>query len=143
MSAGNNLLGRQGANFMANLAHEISRNQQKKNGAKVSTQKVSQALSDSKPKSKEDHAKRYLSAKEACHFLGISKATFFRKKAQGYFKHSKITGRYDRNLLEAEVHASTQPSASVSGTTTTIIGLILKYHRAKTLKSLAQTSMKN
>ena len=65
------------------------------------------------------------------------------KKAQGYFKHSKITGRYDRNLLEAEVHASTQPSASVSGTTTTIIGLILKYHRAKTLKSLAQTSMKN
>jgi predicted DNA-binding transcriptional regulator AlpA len=100
-------------------------------------------LSASKSKGEEDHVKRYLSAREACLFLGISKSTFFRKKAQGYFKSSKITGKYDRNLLEAEVHASTQPSASVSGKTTTIIGLIQKYHRATTLKSLTQPSMKN
>ena len=143
MSAGYNLQGPKGANFMANLAQEISRNQRKTKGAEVTTQEVSQALSALKPKSKEDHVKRYLSAREACLFLGISKSTFFRKKAQGYFKSSKITGKYDRNLLEAEVHASTQPSASVSGKTTTIIGLIQKYHRATTLKSLTQSSAKN
>ena len=144
MSVGYNLLGPKGANFMANLAQEISRNQQKTNKVKATTMKISPALSASKSKGEEDHGKRYLSAKEACLFLRISKSTFFRKKAQGYFKPSKITGKYDRNLLEAEVHASTQPSASMSGKATrTIIDLILKYHRAKTLKSLTQPSIKN
>jgi hypothetical protein len=44
MSAGYNLLGPKGANFMANLAQEISRNQQKTNKVKATTMKVSPAF---------------------------------------------------------------------------------------------------
>jgi len=49
---------------------------------------------------------KYTNAKGAADYLGISKATFCRLKAKGFFKPSPITGRYHLDDLDREARGT-------------------------------------
>ena len=58
---------------------------------------------------------KYTNAKGAAEYLGISKATFFRRRALGYFQPSPITGRYHLDDLDREAKGNpTTPGISIS-----------------------------
>ncbi len=46
---------------------------------------------------------KYTNAKGAAKHLGISKATFFRRRAAGFFQPSPVTGKYHLDELDREV----------------------------------------
>ena len=48
---------------------------------------------------------KYTNAKGAALHLGISKSTFFRRKARGHFKPSPVTGLYHLDDLDRETRA--------------------------------------
>jgi hypothetical protein len=50
---------------------------------------------------------KYLTAKDACAYLGIAKATFFRRKKEGAFQSVAVTNRYHIDDLDREVRGST------------------------------------
>ena len=49
---------------------------------------------------------KYTNAKGAADHLGISKATFCRLKAKGFFQPSPITGRYHLDALDREARGA-------------------------------------
>lgn len=49
---------------------------------------------------------KYTNAKGAAQYLGLSKATFFRLRAKGYFQPSPVTGRYHLDDLDRETKAA-------------------------------------
>ena len=53
---------------------------------------------------------QYTNAKGAADHLGISKATFYRLKAKGFFPPSPITGRYHLDDLDRDARGIQKPS---------------------------------
>ena len=49
---------------------------------------------------------KYTNAKGAANYLGISKATFCRLKAKGFFQPSPVTGRYHLDDLDREARGT-------------------------------------
>ena len=68
---------------------------------------------------------KYTNAKGAALHLGISKATFFRRKARGHFKPSPVTGLYHLDDLDREtrpVPAALSGNNSAEAATQKIFG---------------------
>lgn len=49
---------------------------------------------------------KYTNAKGAAQYLGLSKATFFRLRAEGHFQPSPVTGRYHLDDLDRETRSA-------------------------------------
>jgi hypothetical protein len=89
--------------FEANLVAGLLNQQRQRN------QKFKHKINAQKPQKTEQtphqrHAlpeTKYVNARGAAQYLGISKATFFRLKAKGHFRPSPITGRYHLDDLDS------------------------------------------